>query len=147
MSTVSPEVMKILAAIMDRLDNTLCNMSPEDGRVGQLAQLAERIDEAVGRPGLWWKNYVPPEKTDEEKVAYNLEQIRELKDDLPEDWKRKVDEVLFPLGPIEIIVGKEPDPDRYARYIIFELLQRLKRGVKEIKIVATYNLSSTISMM
>jgi len=88
---MKPEQMrKILAEIMDRVDNCLCNVSSKDMRFVQLLALSEEIDKVAGELGIWWKRYTPPEKTHERKVRYNLERIRELINRLPGELAEKI---------------------------------------------------------
>jgi DNA-directed RNA polymerase subunit F len=47
-----------------------------------------------GKLGLWWKEYTAPVKTDEGKVAFNIERIRELVQKLPEELAEKINRVL-----------------------------------------------------
>jgi hypothetical protein len=91
---VTTDLLKILGEILDRVDNTLCNTSREDPRFRQFLALSEEINRMVGKLGLWWKEYTAPVKTDEEKVAFNIERIRELVQKLPEKLAEKINRLL-----------------------------------------------------
>jgi chromosome segregation ATPase len=92
--TITTDQLKILSEILDRIDNSLCNMSPENPRFRRLLALSEEIDRMVGKFGLWWKENTARRKTDERKVTHNLEKIRELIQRLPEELAEKLSGVM-----------------------------------------------------
>lgn len=84
---------KALAEIMDRIDNSLCNLSRDDPRFDVFLSLSREICKYlknkvgldVGSEGIWWKRFTQFNiKTDEEKIRHNIsvmqEKIKEIHD-------------------------------------------------------------------
>jgi len=74
-----------LAEIMDRIDNSLCNLSRDDGRFEKFMELARKIENYLSDlgfdmkdSGIWWKYFTQIGKsTNESKIQYNLSVIQE----------------------------------------------------------------------
>ncbi|ASJ17132.1 hypothetical protein A3L04_08655 [Thermococcus chitonophagus] len=132
---VSEEVFEILAEIMDRCDNALCNLPsnhPKHERYFYLfKKLSEIISDIVGRSDpLWWKEYTSRDKrANYWKVSYDIVKIRKLLERLPEDVKDEIENRLREIAASDILLslGKEG-----VEEVVRELISHTQEEVRPV---------------
>ena len=126
--TVSKDVKKLLAEIVDRCDNSLCNIPsthPKHRAMFDLFKSLANIATSIAGEGgvLWWKEYTD-NKVNYGKVFYNIKEIKKIMAQLPEDIREQIENSLSSRYKSDVILK-----DYEEKELMKELI---KEGGKEM---------------
>lgn len=126
--TVSKDVKKLLAEIVDRCDNSLCNLPsthPKHRAMFDLFKSLANIATSIAGEGgvLWWKEYTD-NKINYDKVFYNIREIKKIMAQLPENIREQIENSLSSRYKSDIILK-----DYEEKELMKELI---KEGGKEM---------------
>jgi len=126
--TVSREVKKLLAEIVDRCDNSLCNLPsahPKHRAMFDLFKELANIAASIAGEGevLWWKEYTD-NRVNYGKVFYNIKEIKKIMAQLPKDIREQIENSLSSRYKSDVILK-----DYEEKELMKELI---KEGGKEM---------------